>query len=150
MTTEGRGVCDDDSDFMLVNIVKKPTVDTGPDQTICQGETIQINATAQNYDTIQWTKTGGNGTFLNDDQLTPTYIASENDVGPILLTMTATPMTANGVDPCGGQVSQTMQLFIEAKPTVTIGPDQTICEGEEFEFNPTNVSAANYLSLIHI
>ena len=42
MTTEGKGVCDDDSDFMLVNIVKKPTVDTGPDQTICQGRQFKL------------------------------------------------------------------------------------------------------------
>ena len=50
----------DATDFMILTIVKEPTVDAGPDTvTICQDGTANLSATATDFDTVQWTKTGG-------------------------------------------------------------------------------------------
>jgi len=56
--------CVDATDFMILTIVKEPTVDAGPDTvTICQDGTATLSATATDFDEVQWTKTGGSGTL---------------------------------------------------------------------------------------
>ncbi len=140
-------VCPTDADSMVLSIVKKPTASAGLDVSICQGEQIIIDATVQNYASISWIKSGGNGTLLNASSEDPTYIASANDVGPVTLTMTVTPLSADGTTACGSDVIDSVQILIENTPTADIGPDKTICEGESYTFNTGEVVATNYSSL---
>ena len=56
-----------------------------------------------------------------------------------------TPNDANGV-PCGGSVSDTTTIFIEASPLADAGPDSVICEGDNFTFDASETSASNYSS----
>ncbi|MGB0260008.1 MAG: immunoglobulin-like domain-containing protein, partial [Flavobacteriaceae bacterium] len=147
MTLQGEGVCPTDADSMVLNIVKKPTASAGLDVSICQGDQIVIDATAQNYASITWTKTGGSGILLNETSEDPTYIASANDVGPVILTMTVTPLSADGTTACGSDVTDSVQILIENTPIADAGPDKTICEGESYTFNSGEVVAANFSSL---
>ena len=147
MTLQGEGVCPTDADSMVLNIVKKPSASAGLDISICQGEQIVIDATAQNYASISWIKSGGNGTLINENSEDPTYIASANDVGPVTLTMTVTPLSADGTTACGSNVTDSVQILIENTPIADAGPDKTICEGESYTFNSGEVVAANFSSL---
>ena len=137
--------CSDVSDFMILTIVPAPTVDAGADQEICQGGTATFTATATNFSSIQWTMSGGNGTLVNATSATAQYIASNNDTGPVYLTVTVTPNSANGIN-CGGSVSDQAVIFIEPSPLADAGPNSVICEGDNFIFNPSDTSASNYRS----
>ena len=133
----------DATDFMILTIVRQPTVDAGPDTTICQDGTATLSATATDFDTVQWTKTGGSGSLVNATSLNAQYVASPNDSGPVFLTVTVTPNDANGV-PCGGSVTDQTTIFIEISPTADAGPDSVICEGDNFTFDASETSATNY------
>ena len=115
----------DATDFMILTIVKQPTVDAGPDITICQDGTASLSATATDFASVQWTMTGGNGNLANDTSLNAQYVSTPTDVGPIFLTVTVTPNDANGV-PCGSSVSDTTTIFIEASPLADAGPNSVI------------------------
>ncbi len=44
--------------------------------------------------------------------------------------------------------TDTMTITIVAKPTASVGPDQTICEGDNFPLVDPNITATNYNLLV--
>ena len=112
-----------------VNVIENPTVYAGPDQTICENETVTLGAaTASNYSSLQW-ESSGTGTFSDFSSLNPTYTPSAADIanGAVILTL-----TANGTN--GEQTaSDSVVINIEQAHLMVVSSGnefQTICEGE--------------------
>mgnify|MGYP000847460224 FL=1 len=129
------------SDAMLLTIHPMPTIDAGANAATCEGDTYLLSsATALDYSSLQWT-TSGSGWFSNNAALNPIYTPSATDIinGSVTLTLTAT-----GLLPCTGQVTDQMILTIRLQPVVNAGADETICVGT---FTITTASASNYSTL---
>ena len=119
MTAAGNGSCSDATDAMVLTITPAATADAGSDETICEGDDLDLSAsgsvpTASNNGGLTWT-TSGTGTFNNANALTPIYTPSAADVtaGTVTLTLTA---TGNGS--CSDAVDA-ITLTINAKPTTS-------------------------------
>ena len=56
---------------------------------------------------------------------------SASETGNVELRITAQPLTDGTVN-CGGASQDTMTISITAVPSADAGPNQTICEGENF------------------
>ena len=110
-----------------VNVIENPTVNAGPDLSVCQGEQVTLGeATASNYSSLQWT-TNGSGTITNAYSLTPTYTPSAADANvAVFLTL-----TANGTN--GEQTaSDTAVIYIEQDHIIQLtssNSDQIVDEG---------------------
>jgi PKD repeat protein len=85
LTAFGAGMCSSElhESTVSVYVVPLPEVNAGNDDAICETETeiVITGATVNNSNNSFWTKTGGNGVFLNANTLTPMYQPAPNDVG---------------------------------------------------------------------
>ncbi len=126
LTTDGAAPCAEVSDSIVVTFTPAPTVEAGPNQTICadtSGLTLSGSVTVATGGT--WTTTG-TGIFSAPNDLAATYVPSSLDsaAGSVSLTLTT---TGNG--DCK-EVSDFMQLTIDPAPTVSTVGDQTICASQ--------------------
>ena len=81
----------------------------GPDQVICQGQSVTLNASgSSNY---TWNNGVSNGIPFSPNS-TQTY-------------------TVNAIDANGCQSTDNLTVTVNAAPTVSAGPNQTICNGEQ-------------------
>lgn len=106
-TTYGNTTCSPPPSSTSVNVVR-PTVDAGPDQTVCPGQ--QVTLSGSGAQTYNW-----NNGVTNGVAFTPGATATYTVVG----------IAANG---CTDTDSVTVTLGGE--PVVGAGADQTICEGQ--------------------
>jgi gliding motility-associated-like protein len=123
LTTTGNGTCSPVTDQVTIFFTPAPTVNAGPDQTVCANNP---NVTLAGAFTVAggaaWT--GGAGTFApNNTTMNAVYTptAAERAAGTVTLTLTS---TGNGT--CVA-VSDQMVITITPSPTVNAGPDQTKC-----------------------
>jgi predicted transcriptional regulator len=94
-----------------VTINTPPVIDAGPDQTICQGDTAVLNATA-NTPIVQW-NTGETTNKINVAPAdTTTYFVMASD-------------TDNGCS-----ASDSVTVNVSPGPVVSAGPDDTVCQGD--------------------
>lgn len=107
--------------------IDQTTVDLGPDRTVCEGP-ITIASTIQNAGTISWTRTGGSGSFVDPTVSSPIYNPSASDRDQFV-TFTATVTPNNG---CGPTVTDSVIYKINGAPTVSAGPNVTVCETQQF------------------
>ena len=131
-----------DSDDITITIQPFPIADAGPDQTICEGEIVQLDGAAQNHSGVFWDYAllgEGDGTFSNKLILNPTYTPGPEDIelGYVELILVAFP-----IEPCTYPDADNMTVFIIKNPVVSAGPDATICEGESYEL--IDAVAENY------
>jgi gliding motility-associated-like protein len=111
------------TDNIVINIVKNPIVNAGPDKTVCQGS-INVNATIQNAGAILWTVQNGSGSFVDPTAISPIYIPSLSDLNTtVTFTVTVTP-----INNCGPTVSDSVLYTINAAPSVVAGGNATICQ----------------------
>ncbi|MVN20805.1 PKD-like domain-containing protein [Mucilaginibacter arboris] len=136
--------CGSASASQQLNFKQSPTINAGPDQTICPNGIVQLAGTitgppAQSY---QWT--GGNGTFSpGRTSLTATYTPSnaEIDAGQVKLTLVV--ITGNPV-PCD-QLSDEIIITINPRNSVTSSSSQSICTGNTVGYHPTaQVTASTF------
>lgn len=110
----------------------------GADMFVCFDNTAQLNGTASNYTSIEWT-TSGTGSFSDPAVINPVYTPSANDygAGSIVLTLTA-----------HGTAVVTDQLSVTFNPAVIAfaGEGATICPEGQFEL--TGAEASNFTSLL--
>lgn len=135
----------DGSDTLLLTIISSVPVNIGTDITICSDDTYPTldAGPGQSY---QW--------YLNGSVL-------PNDTNQTLLTNAAGQYSVivTSVSSCTG--SDTLDLFVNAIPTVSLGPDTSVCITEGFTlyaqnpgstyqwtFNGTNISGATQDSLV--
>ncbi len=123
LTTTGNGTCNSATDQMTIFFSPSPTVNAGPDQTVCANNSIATLSGSFTTSTgAAWS--GGAGTFTpNNTTMNATYTptAAERTAGTVTLTLTT---TGNGG--CNA-VSDQMVITITPSPTANAGPDQTKC-----------------------
>jgi hypothetical protein len=112
-------------DFIALPPPVLPTVETGPNDTICAGLDAILNATASDYDSVRWTSSG-DGSFKNDTLLTTRYTPGTND----LVSGDATlRLTGYGTY---GSSAKDKHLRINPRPVAAISfyPGDTVCAGQ--------------------
>jgi hypothetical protein len=145
LTVTGNGSCVSAQDQMVLTVTPPVVANAGSDAEVCQGTTFGFfgqatPATASNYGSVLWTKSGGTGTIFNANTLTPTYQPGVGEFGIITFTL-----TANSPGSCVA-VADNMQLTITKPPVVNAGSDQEVCRGTTFNFSAqaTLATAANF------
>lgn len=105
-------------DSILVEFSPPPTLDIGPDTTLCQGETITLDATTPSA----------------------TYLWQDNSNDPIF---TVSEQGAYWVEVTVNNCSSLDSVFVDLEPlpAVDIGSDTTLCEGESITLNATTLNA---------
>jgi hypothetical protein len=123
LTSTGNGTCNAVSDSRVITFTPAPTVDAGVNGTVCANNSaIILNGAVTIATGAIWS--GGTGTFNpNNSTLNATYTpsAAERTAGTVTLTLTS---IGNGI--CNA-VSDQVTFTITPAPTVTAGPDQTLC-----------------------
>ena len=141
MTAQACSPCEVSAeDCLSVTIQRSPTASAGADFTLCEGANYTTSGTADDYCSLQWTS-DGEGTFSDDTSVAPTYYPGVSDIESGLVELC---ITAQACDPCFTDANDCMQLTIQKQPTVMVGSDVTVCDGEEISLE---ASAANYCGL---
>jgi gliding motility-associated-like protein len=109
------------SDNMTVNVNPLPIVDAGANQTICEGETVTLNATGATSYT--WTPSATNGVVFTPAVGTTTY-------------------TVTGTDNNGCLNTDQVVIVVNPLPNVFAGNDVAVCDGETVTL--TGSGAATY------
>ncbi len=110
----------------------------GNNAEICAGSTYQPDATAAQYNSLNWTTTG-DGTFSNAGILNPVYTPGNQDIagGSVQLKLTVVGNSST--------VESSMTLTIHGNPEVFVGQDLQICNGSAIELS--SATAIEYSSL---
>ncbi|WGK94414.1 MULTISPECIES: PKD-like domain-containing protein [Flavobacterium] len=139
VTTTQAG-CTNAQDTMVLTIQKNPVANAGLAQVICQGDSVVLPGSATNASSVNWVRSGGTGSFINDNTTNPTYTSTGSESGVIYLTL-----EANAIAPCTISSSSETTITIVPKPTADAGSNAQICEGETYTIN--NANATNYVGL---
>lgn len=115
-----------DVNQMTLYIVEQPLLSVGNDTTLCEGQSVQLNAEIENGNGVFWTS-DGDGTFSENTIPDPVYHPGPLDIetGGCVLSAYVAP-----VYPCEPGPEDELSLEIVSYPDVNIGGDQTICENE--------------------
>lgn len=126
LTSTGNGLCNAESDQVVITIANSPVVDAGADQTVCANNPdVILNGSVSNAGGGVWS--GGTGVFspsINALNATYTPSVSEINNGSVTLTLTS---TNNGS--CQPESDQ-MTIFFSQSPVVDANADQTVCEND--------------------
>jgi len=126
-----------------------PIVWSNSDTTLCTGSTLQLDATANNYNTIEWTTTG-TGTYNDVTILNPIYTPSEEDYTSLGLDLIITVSNGdeNSQDTTVVNFRSTPEVSAvpEGETSLCINPESLIYAVEnivsadtyEWELTPTN------------
>jgi len=131
------------SDNLILTIDPLPTVNAGPDASVCVNSPASLSGSVANSSSVQWT-TSGDGTFSNPAAIAPQYFPGITDktIGFVQLTL-----TANGTSTCNGSFrSDFMILTINQPPTANAGSDATICATDTYSIN--SAVATNYVGTL--
>lgn len=120
-----------------IQFFESPTVDAGPDQTICAGEKVVLKgdpASSQYVKFVKWT--GGNGTFENSDSPFTTYTPSADEIAAGQVTITYEVTTTNPA-PCE-LVTDYLTITINPKAIVTSAATKILCTGNGINYDITS------------
>ena len=106
------------SDAINVSYLPRPQVDLGPDETICEGESVLLDVT-----------TPGGTYAWQDGSTLPTYTSTTSGNYSV-------SVTVNG---CTG--SDDMNVTVDPLPVIDLGPDRTLCAGVSTTFDATTPNA---------
>jgi hypothetical protein len=128
VTTYSAGGCSA-KDTLLVNVLPEPApvADAGPDQTICQGQSVVIGTPAQSGLVYSWSPT---------TPLTPNFYVAQ----PTALVFTATTFTLTVMDEVSGCSNMDMVTVTPVSITIDAGADLTVCKNSS-AFLSTSVSS---------
>ena len=120
----------DEIALKTIDYNSSPSVNAGSDATLCEenGSYTIPDAQESNTDSIQWDAPAGDGTFIDDTSLTPTYTPGPGDYTNGSVTL---EITGFGLQSCPS-VTDSMVLTLIPNAIVDAGPDSFICEGETF------------------
>jgi PKD repeat protein len=115
----------------LSESIQLPTVNVGSDLTATDGDSLLLsNATASNYDSLNWTCTSGqNPTFSDAATLNPTV--TFNETGLHTLRLTASNTDGAEFD----ELTVTVSDVVNQPPTANAGPDQSVAAGATITFD---------------
>lgn len=125
LTSDGMGTCNAVSDQVTITINPAPTVNAGPDITVCSDvSSVQLNGIVTVATGGVWTTGSGRGAFSPDSvTLNALFIPeqSQKDAGLATLTLTT---TGNGL--CNA-VNDRLFIYFQRMPVVDAGPNNTVC-----------------------
>ncbi len=126
LISTNNGLCNAESDTVLINITKAPSVDAGNDQTICvNSSTVNISGTFSNAGGVEWSSSG-TGTFGDKNAISTTYAPSATDKNNVLVTLTLKTIQ-NGL--CQ-EVKDDVRILFTSAPSLDAGNDQTVCTND--------------------
>lgn len=110
--------------------IEAPTVDVGPDTTVCVNEVFWRTAVVTNQNFVQW-ETDGDGIIPNPNIVNLGYLRGEQDIinGSVNIWLTAT-----GYLP-GYESTDSLVLGIDTLPNISAGPDTVICIGQSLQLS---------------
>ncbi|MDD3875874.1 MAG: gliding motility-associated C-terminal domain-containing protein, partial [Bacteroidales bacterium] len=76
------------TDMMTITVAGLPSVNAGPDATVCANDTFMITGATSSNAFVQWTH-NGIGNLQNFTNVSPTYFPLPNEYGNVTLTLTA-------------------------------------------------------------
>lgn len=132
--------CGTASDSQQLSFNTAPTVDAGPDQSICYNDVSFTLAGSITGATTSRAWVGGSGTFFPDrNTLNATYTptTAEKNAGTVTLTLRATTSLPA---PCN-QVDKTVVLTIKPRILVNSATTKSICTGVFVNYSPTSNTA---------
>ncbi|MBK8370618.1 MAG: gliding motility-associated C-terminal domain-containing protein [Saprospiraceae bacterium] len=103
------------TDQVTIDFVPGPTVNAGPDITICEGDTKTINATTDATN-ISWLKNG----IPIPNQTSKSLVVNSQG--------TYTIVVIGGPNNC--EARDELMVMVNEKPIINIGADQRICQGD--------------------
>lgn len=131
-TDDPAGPCTAMSDVMTVSFVPPATADANADQTICEGDVVNLNGSIGGLATSSVWSSSGDGTFDDATLLTAVYTPGPGDTaaGTVDLTLTTD-------DPPGScsAANDAMTVTINQPAIADANVDQTICEEEVVNLN---------------
>lgn len=110
------------TDQVTVTPLPAPTVDAGPDLSICAGDTVQINgsgATATQFQWVPWNSGLSNDTIPN----------------PLAFPGSTTTYVLVVMDGNNCEGTDTMTVNVNALPNASAGPDAALCLGDSIQLN---------------
>ncbi len=128
--------CGTASASQQLNFKQSPTINAGPDQTVCPDAIVQLAGTITGPapQSFQWA--GGSGTFLpGRNSLTATYTPTNAEIGSGQVRLTLVVATGNPA-PCD-QLSDEMVITINPRNSVTSSTTSMICTGTNLAYHPT-------------
>jgi len=115
-------------------------VAAGPDISICQDQTAQMDALAVNATSLIWT-TSGDGAFNNNTILNPVYTPGNLDINNSSAELTLTAYNTGG-----DTMSDNVLVYISHLPIVWAGNDASVCEdNNSFSLNGSAVNSSSFL-----
>lgn len=138
------------SKVVRIPIQKKPLVNAGASQTICEGTIITTSdAITTQVTNLKWTNNGGDGTFSTPDtSRVVEYIPGPNEITSGKVTLT---LTGDAIAPCSGTVSSTVEHLIIKNPVITVNPTLvTICETDTYQVPLSQIGVINPTSIASI
>ncbi|MFN6945439.1 MAG: gliding motility-associated C-terminal domain-containing protein, partial [Cytophagaceae bacterium] len=121
LTLTSANYCLDVSDTVDIIITPAPTVDAGPDLTICSNGTAELVGAFTNAEGVVWS--GGQGNYAPKADTTHIFYTPHADElsGNIVMTLTTT-VEGNCLP-----VSDDMTIFIDQGPSADAGPNNFVC-----------------------
>ncbi len=122
------GLCTD-TDTMTITVVPTLTVNAGNDQTICAGDTVQLNANTNGIPTIVWTPATG--------------LSNPNIANPLAYPSTTTIYTAT-ISAGSCTATDDLTITVNPSPTVTVTADQAICAGDNVQLQANGATTYSW------
>jgi hypothetical protein len=110
-----------------ITFIAAPTANAGPDQVICEGETVTLSGSIGGSAVESEWSTDGDGDFDDPFDLNAVYTPGPNDILSGNVTLTLTSLDANGS--CTPAES-TMTITIQSSIEVTTNTPLTICDND--------------------
>lgn len=138
----GEAPCNSDTSTMQLTLAPKATASAGKDISSCGNRPVTISGSnADHYTSLQWISSG-NGTFDNAAAVHPNYFPGTSDIlnGQAILTL-----YAYSTPPCDPD-SDILVLTLENGPSVTPGPDASICQGMSYTVHGFGIANSSSFS----
>lgn len=135
-----QGPCVKASKQLTVTVVPAPIPLAGPDQVLCEGSAVQLDASFGGSASVgMWT--GGKGTFTPgplDPKAVYTPTKAEESSGKVVLIFTASDPTAT----CP-RVSDSMEVRFDKKAVVSAGDPTSVCATAAIKLNGAVLGGSN-------
>ncbi|HTB05481.1 MAG TPA: gliding motility-associated C-terminal domain-containing protein, partial [Bacteroidia bacterium] len=124
------GICSD-TNSVVVTVSPLPTINAGPNKSICNGDSTVIGTAAISGVSYKW--------------LPPTGLSNDTIAQPEAhpgITTTYTLTITNAITGCKNSDSVTVRVF--PNPVANAGPNKTICNGDSVTLGSAAVSGVTY------
>ena len=108
-----------DTDHVTLTVIPAPNINAGPDITICKYGQAQLHATG--LPNLTWNPSS--------------TLSCPNCSNPIATPLFTTPYVVSGVDNAGCNDSDTVVVFVNPLPIISIGNDTVLCAGKSLQLN---------------